>query len=575
MKRKLFFVPFLAVLAFSSCSSDENIANLGKEDVEGDPQYLMVNLVNSSASEGSSSRAGGDQSTGNPNNATYEEGLAAENKVNSIRFYFFDAAGAPADVKKNASGSWDNYLDWSDNSDEGPNMPNVEKILNAMLIINTKAGDQVPSQIVAIINPVESAAQYSLGSVGTGNTDLYGITGDYMAKTSANFVMSNSTYKNETVRAMAVSVEGKIKKAPGEATEDPVEIYVERTVAKVRLNCTLTVADGTTNLYKTSTEQKDQKVTLNNVEKEIYVKFLGWNTTAVADKSRLVKEINPNWQDNLLGTGIPWNWAEYHRSFWAVNATGLSYRYGAFETTTAAENLFQAQSKTKFDATDYVYVNENATDDYTDGGNATTPTKVIIAAQLVDETGAPLEFAEYGSQRISIDGLKNMLANSCQLYKKTESPETYTQITPNDLKLVTATVAGEANSTTPGRYYVYAAFADETAKWYPTNTAGQTTPLTDEQAKNVLKNLGHAKVWKDGYTYYYFDINHLGNKKGVVRNHIYSATITSLSGLGTPVYDPDEIIYPEKLTDETDSYIAAQIKILSWRIVPSNITLEW
>ncbi|WP_300851937.1 fimbria major subunit, partial [uncultured Bacteroides sp.] len=63
-------------------------------------------------------------------------------------------------------------------------------------------------------------------------------------------------------------------------------------------------------------------------------------------------------------------------------------------------------------------------------------------------------------------------------------------------------------------------------------------------------------------------------KYGVVRNHVYAANIHSLVGLGTPVYDPEEVIYPEKPGGD-DTYIAAEIRILSWRIVNQNIDLEW
>ena len=83
-----------------------------------------------------------------------------------------------------------------------------------------------------------------------------------------------------------------------------------------------------------------------------------------------------------------------------------------------------------------------------------------------------------------------------------------------------------------------------------------------------------ALVWKNGMTYYYYVIKHLGNQEGVVRNHIYDTTVTKIAGLGTPVYDPEEVIYPEK-PDENDHYIAAQINILSWRLVKNNYELKW
>ena len=60
-----------------------------------------------------------------------------------------------------------------------------------------------------------------------------------------------------------------------------------------------------------------------------------------------------------------------------------------------------------------------------------------------------------------------------------------------------------------------------------------------------------------------------------MRNHIYDANITKLTGLGTPVYNPDEIIYPEKPIDDEETFIAAQINILSWRIVKNDVELDW
>ena len=50
--------------------------------------------------------------------------------------------------------------------------------------------------------------------------------------------------------------------------------------------------------------------------------------------------------------------------------------------------------------------------------------------------------------------------------------------------------------------------------------------------------------------------------------------MTKIAGLGTPVYDPDQVIYPEK-PDDNDHYIAAEIDILSWRIVENNYELKW
>lgn len=591
MRIRTLFLSMVAGLAFVGCSSEEDIAP-GNNGELSEPQFLTVNLVTNPTNGTRATRAGGDQHTGNPNGAIYEEGLEAENKVTKVRFYFFDADGNAAKVKKNGS-EWVNYLEWENNvtEEEDNNMPNVEKILTAQLIIETPKEDKLPDKIVAIINPmtVDPNPERSLAS-------LIGVTHDAKtAITSGNFLMSNSTYAKDNVKQMAVSAVGKIKKTPGEALNDPVDIYVERAVAKVRLNSSLTPVEGTENIFKTS-DDGSQKVELDEVtgEQEIYVKFLGWNTTAVSNKSRLVKEINPGWSTTLFGTAsTPWNWAEYCRCFWAINAESIVYEYGAFvpngESEQIEDNKFQAQAKKKFDGTDWVYVNENASPYVSDittseGNSASTPTKVIISAQLVGKDGNVLEFAEYGATRTTIDGLKKIFANSCGLYKKVEvEGETkFVKITPEELTVKTATEVGETSDQNgkpdiekPGRYKSYVQLAtDEDSKWYASNTE-DAQPLTANKANAQLQGLGSAKVWKDGHTYYYFEIRHFGDKIGVVRNHIYDATITKLAGLGTPVYDPDEIIYPEKPEEGEESFIAARINILSWRVVKNDVELNW
>ncbi len=588
MRIRTLFLSMVAGLAFVGCSSEEDIAP-GNNGELSEPQFLTVNLVTNPTNGTRATRAGGDQHPGYPNGATYEEGLEAENKVTKVRFYFFDADGNAAKVKRNGS-EWVNYLEWENNvtEEEDNNMPNVEKILTAQLIIETPKEDKVPDKIVAIINPmtVDPNPERSLAS-------LIGVTHDAKtAITSGNFLMSNSTYAKDKVKQMAVSAVGKIKKTPGEALNDPVDIYVERAVAKVRLNSSLTPVEGTENIFKTS-DDGSQKVELDEAtgEQEIYVKFLGWNATAVSNKSRLVKEINPNWSSTLFGAGgTPWNWAEYCRCFWAINAESIVYEYGAFvpngESGQIEDNKFQAQAKKKFDGTEWVYVNENASPYVSDittseGNSASTPTKVIISAQLVNKNGNPLEFAEYGSTRTTIEGLKNLFANNCGLYKKNEDG-TFVKIRPNELTVKTATEAGETSTADgkpdvnkPGRYKSYVQLAtDEDSKWYASNTE-DAQPLTANEANAQLQGLGSAKVWKDGHTYYYFEIRHFGDKIGVVRNHIYDATITKLAGLGTPVYDPDEIIYPEKPEEGEESFIAARINILSWRVVKNDVELNW
>lgn len=584
-----------AGLALVGCSNEESITPGGNPGEMGEPQFLTVNLVShatSGANAARDTRAGGDQTTGDPENATYEEGLEAENKVTKVRFYFFDENGNAAAVSNHGTDGMKNWLEWDNIIEEGEDMPNVEKILTATLIIQSPKGDLQPSQVVAIINPTDAPSEErSLTSLAT-------VAKDYKQNITAGaFVMSNSTYKGDGAKQMAVSVAGHLEKTSGEALNNPVEIFVERAVAKVRLEHSLTPVEGKEGIYQTWEEGSEpQTVTVNGVEKNIYVKFLGWNTTVVSNKSRLVKEINAGWAADLFGSStLPWNWSDYFRCFWAINAGGIDYEYGAFVPGDGIDgNKFQAQAKTNFDkTTDWVYVNENASPYNanplaSDGASAEKPTKVIIAARLVDEDGAALEFAEYGSTRTSIDGLKTLFANNCGLYKKetvTEGEGTVTKfikITPAELTIKTASaISDKEGEAVEDRYKSYVQLNDDAENnvsvddmWY-VSTAEDAHPITAAEANKHLKNMGSAKVWAGGDTYYFFDIKHLGNKTGVVRNHIYDANITKLVGLGTPVYDPEEIIYPEKPEDDDDTFIAARINILSWRVVNSDIELEW
>ena len=133
----------------------------------------------------------------------------------------------------------------------------------------------------------------------------------------------------------------------------------------------------------------------------------------------------------------------------------------------------------------------------------------------------------------------------------------------------------------------YAVLVDdaESNTFYLSRDAAETADI--EAVNKQLKELGNAKVWKDGKTYYYTDIRHLGKitqdgkgqdvpsvgAYGVVRNHSYQVVINSVTGLGTPVYNPDDVIDPEQPKDE-ESYLAARIKVLSWRVVKSTVDLK-
>lgn len=579
MKTRLLFISLLAATVMAGCSKDETI-NDGRADGDMTTNYVAVNIVTAS----SGTRAV-------DANENYEDGTDTESTVNSVRFYFFDAEGNAVNVKKNETGMV-NYLEWESFETGNGTKPNIEKVITAQLIIETEKGDAVPSSIIAIINPPSNLTKENMSI-----SSLNDIVQNY--KDEGTFVMSNSVYASSGTSATkmeAVSIENHMFNASAAALANPVNIYVERVLAKVRLtvgNIANAKTVGSVTIYPTNNKDGD-----NN---DVYVKFLGWNVTATADKSRLMKNINPAWKNDLFNSNEPWNYAPFYRSFWAVNPENLTYGYGIFkpaseesqngETTGTANTA--ANFIEYFDAgteesphKNYTYVQENASSDYENGADPTEPTQVIIAAQLVNKKGQELNLAEWGFRKYTVDNLKTAIISSSKLYKKTQNNgiTNYTPISVDDITFKTVSAVetenGVVDKTKPGRYYVYAQLTDaaETNTW--TNSDKEDADEVD--ANKILQALGHAKIWKEGMTYYYFNIQHLNQaenstgygKVGVVRNHLYNAKINSLTGLGTPVYDPTETIYPEKPTDD-ETYVAAEIKVLSWRIVNNNIELEW
>jgi hypothetical protein len=86
-------------------------------------------------------------------------------------------------------------------------------------------------------------------------------------------------------------------------------------------------------------------------------------------------------------------------------------------------------------------------------------------------------------------------------------------------------------------------------------------------------------MWTNGYAYYYTTIKHFGaegktGEYGMVRNHVYDIKIDGITGFGTPVYEPGQIITPEKPEEDVALNLSARINILAWHLVSQNVTLN-
>lgn len=600
------FSIFLLGLALLGCQKQESGINGQDKDETGSTETHFLSLSLVTADKAGTRAPQGD----------YQDGEEHENSVSQVRFFFFDEAGqATAVWKKKGTGGYDSWIDrFPSEGDmgDGDADKTVEKILNATLGLDI-SGDNYPAMVLAVLNPTPEVlalsevastadpllAGPSLGQLRTVIADYRtGLTG---APGEGGFVMSNSVYVDKDgniVETTELGSENFALTVP-EAQEHPVILFVERVLARIDLSLDIneegqlngkTLADGSV-IYRVSSDPYK----VDDKDTQIYARLLGWNITGTPDKSRLVKKVSAAWPEKLFGDVTLWNTSDYHRSFWAVNPDEeeFAYLFGNFSGEPDADSdvTWSAAAALKFPETGKVttaYMQENAAASAETGGEATAyPTKVILAAQLVDENGKPYPLAEWNYKKYRLSSLKDLFADQVlkSFHKRTgtDGNLTFTKIKPEDLTFKTAAQHpyGDEDPDDSGRYYVYAVLTDQAAQstWTLGNAPDSPVLSTLEVNRYIRDAVNHVKVWNEGLTYYYFDIRHLGaagkpGYSGVVRNHLYAANITKLAGLGTPVYNPGEVIYPES-PESDESIVSAEVNILQWRIVAQDYEVTW
>lgn len=521
MRKYLFFA--LAAMGFAACAEKGIDKNPEKGEVE--ESFVAITLA-------------ADDMTTRAADGVYENGTAVERAVNSANVFFFKDGNAfpiVIDDESGANGRRPNYLS-VEVSETTSGTVNISDIKDAMLVIENYKG-QYPNQILAVLNWIPERPSYTLEELKAEISSLGNDTDGY--------VMTNAVYADagaHLIDAVELTIDH-IGKSADEALANPVTIHVERIAAKVVL-----------------TAEQSGKF---NVGKEVsgtpvYAQITGFELYNDYQESYLVKRIDPSWS----GIGFNWNEPEWFRSYWSESITdpfvSNEFRYDAVRPG----------------INEWVYCGENTNRTEEDR------TKVIITAQLQDAGGNALEIANwYGNDYIGEDALLTVVSNTLKNTYYYSDGANYIGIEPEDLKCTTRPVS------TPNAYEVYFQLSEEAGvgadrTWYEKNSAGIYTAISDAALNVKLEEVQPALVYKNGQTYYYTDIKHLGApgstaEYGVVRNHVYNVKITGIAGYGTPVYDPDmDFIVPEKPLDEVVTYVAAQINILSWRMVEHDYPLD-
>lgn len=535
MKKSLFIA--LAALGFVACEKDEENSGLNLSG-ELEQSYVAITL----AADDMSTRAA---------DGVYEDGTDAERQVNSAYVFFFDELGRPFAV--DGSNNYVSAFEGFTNDDAETPVDNVSDIQEAVLVIKNRKGEH-PTKMIAVLNWVPTqnysiaALQSTLASLGN-ETD--------------GFVMSNAVYaQNGIEMAASIIAPENIAESADLAKTKPVKIYVERLAAKVTFDAT---GEGRFEVgsLNGSTEETNK----------VYAQIVGWELYKDYDQSTYVKDIEETWTETALG--FNWNDANWNRSYWAKSPnTGVfaspNFRWN---TTAGDEDLTMGG---------HFYCGEN-----TERAEADR-TKVIIKAQLkqknADDTYSPIELSRwYAKDYVGDNALKTAVTNTLKyaIYSGVENADgtfTYTSIQPEDLSIV------EANEAPAGTdikaFEVFFQLADGLGKTWYQYADGVYTLATEAAINTRLAAVQPALKYTQGQTYYYTDIKHLGipsstGEYGIVRNHVYKFNITAITGYGTPVFDGNtDFVTPEKPAD-VETFVAAQINILSWRVVATqNNTLH-
>ena len=583
------------MLMVASCSS-EDVAGGDAQNGKGATSFLAVNIENVGSAPASRSY---DQGGG-----TYEDGTDAESKINKVRFYFFNGDGTPyLLVNNDANKQPVNFLDQDVIEKDGEDHDHTaETKTKAMLVLNgeTKA---VPASVIAVINP-DALDNNTLHSGTMTLSELRtSATGSKFYDNTNGFVMSNSVYESAGQDVCSTPVANSVFATSEEALKAPVDIYVERVNAKVNAKIDATYKrDGeSTPAWTKNTEGKYQ-IEVGNIEVTtyetgntnampttkkypVYAVVQGWQLADANGKAEVCKQINTSWYAGELGIS-PWTTSDYHRCFWSKS---VPFTQGAQGGANHPVNpKFEDIKLSLFDeySTTPVYTLPNTPDKVITNPTTSlnTLTKLIVAAKLVYKDGngdyKPAQICQYrGLTYLGEEAVKKQIVGGFARYFKkttTESGDVYKSIEASDIAFKTV-VPGSPESSEVKNYEVVATLASTVGDLYVKNGDAWTIASKDDVNAALAKESAQVRS-TDGDTYYYTPIKHLGGEGklgeyGIVRNHSYQVTIQNIKGFGTPVYDPKKEIDPMIPSDE-NTYLAASIKVLSWRVVSSKVDLD-
>lgn len=524
-------MPLLAALALTSCSEADGPEVPGNQG--NDLGYVAVNILQSKDAK---ARATDDD---------FENGSDDENYAQTGLFFVFNAGG----TQKRGEAQ---TLALTPATPSTGN-PHVEKIYNAVLVIDGYKGSKPTdaNQIVCVLN-----APAGLANVTT-LAQLQQEVANYAASGKGTFIMTNSVYKDGASEIVGAIVnDSDIYNSPSEALNAPVEIYVERVVAKIKAE-------------SKNFKNNGAEASIDGNKTEFDIDITGIEIANIATTSYLFK--------NMTGINASWSWVNdpaNKRSYWETVPSPLAYANQSYNQITTPD--FDINN---VDLTQYVQPNTSA-----------QKTSVLVTAQLKlkgqEGEAAKTDFVYVNGGYFSANGALKLIAqhvaNNGYWKKTADEPATYEQLDADDFEWKTDADFATAPEGLKD-YQVVAQVKSTVGNIYTKDSEGNYIASSAAAVNDFLIEATNyfAGYYKNGLCYYFVEIDQspvsgekAGTRLGVVRNHVYKLTLNSIGGIGTPVFDPDKIIIPDRPTDDELWYLSARINVLAWRLVSQTVDFE-